>query len=391
MAPDDLSFEIVPRFYITCFYANEQDIFGMREELSARLKGLDFQLDSFTITELEPFNYRAFHHLGFVRIDLKPLALPAPEPQVLFPVSQAIEELCNEYNTESLHLICDSSNPPYAVNIATHASKDLEWSHKAILQYKKPLGKWIEFYSGQWPDYSDELYLSRVENNLSNRLSELHFIRFNSGFIFMPSTGFDRFMPYMDQYFIEQILRVRSLLYCYNLLNDEIDNLNRRFPELQQSPLAEIENEIGRVEDLDRLIQELASRVFKERIINRRAHSKKVLNVCFDLFQIELVSKKIEEKIVKLQQALSSEREEQQTRLSNQQKKWLLILNLLLGSQIAFTLRDNIKDQFSLEKDDLLVLLLDLGVWGFVVIAALIAAGGLAYTWLSKRINLPWS
>ncbi|MHA2272973.1 MAG: hypothetical protein ACXACI_13995, partial [Candidatus Hodarchaeales archaeon] len=210
MAPDDLSFEIVPRFYITCFYANEQDIFGMREELSARLKGIDFQLDSFTITELEPFNYRAFHHLGFVRIDLKPLALPAPEPQVLFPVSQAIEELCNEYNTESLHLICDSSNPPYAVNIATHASKDLEWSHKAILQYKKPLGKWIEFYSGQWPDYSDELYLSRVENNLSNRLSELHFIRFNSGFIFMPSTGFDRFMPYMDQYFIEQILRVRS-------------------------------------------------------------------------------------------------------------------------------------------------------------------------------------
>jgi hypothetical protein len=195
----------------------------------------------------------------------------------------------------------------------------------------------------------------------------------------------------MDQYFIEQILRVRSLLYCYNLLNDEIDNLNRRFPELQQSPLAEIENEIGRVEDLDRLIQELASRVFKERIINRRAHSKKVLNVCFDLFQIELVSKEIEEKIVKLQQALSSEREEQQTRLSNQQKKWLLILNLLLGSQIAFTLRDNIKDQFSLEKDDLLVLLLDLGVWGFVVIAALIAAGGLAYTWLSKRINLPWS
>ncbi|MHA2495107.1 MAG: hypothetical protein ACXAEI_06450 [Candidatus Hodarchaeales archaeon] len=207
----------------------------------------------------------------------------------------------------------------------------------------------------------------------------------------MPSTGFDRFMPYMDQYFIEQILRVRSLLYCYNLLNDEIDNLNRRFPELQQSPLVEIENEIGRVEDLDRLIQELASRVFKERIINRRAHSKKVLNVCFDLFQIELVSKEIEEKIVKLQQALSSEREEQQTRLSNQQKKWLLILNLLLGSQIAFTLRDNIKDQFSLGKDDLLVLLLDLGVWGFVVIAALIAAGGLAYTWLSKRINLPWS
>jgi hypothetical protein len=167
--------------------------------------------------------------------------------------------------------------------------------------------------------------------------------------------------------------------------------LNRRFPELQQSPLAEIEKEIGRVEDLDRLIQELASRVFKERIINRRAHSKKVLNVCFDLFQIELVSKEIEEKIVKLQHSLSSEREEQQTRLSNQQKRWLLILNLLLGSQIAFTLRDNIKGQFSLAEDDLLVKLLDLGVWGFVVIAAIIAIGGLAYTWLSKRINLPWS
>lgn len=93
-------------------------------------------------------------------------------------------------------------------------------------------------------------------------------------------------------------------------------------------------------------------------------------------------------KIDNLQQALSSEREVHQARLSDQQKRWLLILNLLLGSQIAFTLRDQIIDQLALSDDHWLVFALDIGVWGFVVIAALIAAGGLLYTWLSRRVEL---
>ncbi|GAG54096.1 unnamed protein product, partial [marine sediment metagenome] len=54
-----------------------------------------------------------------------------------------------------------------------------------IEKYKKVIGSWTEIYSGQWEDYSETLFNKRIENNLSNRLSELHFLRRNSGFIYM--------------------------------------------------------------------------------------------------------------------------------------------------------------------------------------------------------------
>ncbi|MHA2246986.1 MAG: hypothetical protein ACXADY_18730 [Candidatus Hodarchaeales archaeon] len=327
-------------------------------------------------------------------MDFNPLKLPAPEPSELFKVSQIIEAFCNECNNkEPQKIYFDTVNPPYAINIATKLSGSEEpvssegiWTKENILRYKKSLGKWIEFYSGQWADYSEELYLSRVANNLSNRLSEVHFIRTNSSFIFMPSSGFEKFMPYMNEYFFEQILKVRAILFCYYILNEEIDNINDIFPELREKPLKEIEKEIERVGDLNRLVQKLASRVFAERIVNRRAHSRKVLQTCYNLFQIELTSTTLTNKIKNLEQTLASERAENQQKLAAQQKRWILVLNVLLGGQIVFTLRDQLITYFSLEGTPVEELI-STGLLALVGLIVVVAVSGLAYTWLSKRID----
>ncbi|MHA2297581.1 MAG: hypothetical protein ACXAEU_04110 [Candidatus Hodarchaeales archaeon] len=397
MSASELSFEILPRFYITCFYKDKNAFSTFKDDLDVKFADTGFEMESLSVNEISPFDYRDYSHLGFIEIKLKPLPTPAPEPAKISPISWAIDSLCKEYNEKHADkMILDVYNPPYAVNIATEVSKKIDWTEEAILEHRHSIGKWIEFYSGQWPDYSKQLYLSRVENNISNRLSELHYIRVNSAFVLMPGDWWFWTDPekkrqgggdYMKQYFIEQILRVRSLLFCYYILNQEIDTINRKFPELKKSPLVKIEEEIGRLEDLARLIEELSSRVFKERIINRRAHSKKVLDVCFKLYQIELARKEIEDKIVKLQQALSSERAVHQTILSNQQRRWLLILNLLIGSQIMFTIKDQVVNIFSID-DPALVSLIDTGLIAVVAIAVGIAIIGLLYTWLSKRIKI---
>ncbi|MFW9990484.1 MAG: hypothetical protein ACFFD4_00350 [Candidatus Odinarchaeota archaeon] len=399
MVSDNLTFEILPRFYVTCFYKKQKSepnlkspFSGMKDDLSKRLKDTPFKLESLTVKDIEPFSYRDYTHLGYVEIKLKQLDFPAPEPAKLSPVSRAIDDLCKEYNIKHEgELFLDAYNPPYAVNIATKVSEDISWTEEAILKYKHSIGTWIEFYSGQWPDYSAQLYLSRVENNISNRLSELHFIRTNSAFILMSGDWWFWTDPenrrqgggqYMRQHFIGQILRVRSLLFCYYILNNEIDDINHRFPDLKRSPLAKIEEEIGKLEDLARLIQELASRVFKERIINRRQHGKKVLDVSFELYQIEFTRKEIEDKIDQLQKALASERAVNQARLSNQQKRWLLILNMLIGSQVAFKITEWIANGDPARENTL-----NIGVILFIGIAVIIAVAGLGYTWLSKRVD----
>lgn len=391
-----LSFDIITRFYTTCFYNQDFTFENVKTEIIDRVEKVGFLVEEVTLHKLEDFNYQHYEELGFIQIELKPLT-STPEPSDVFKVSQEIESLCTKFNgTKSDELFLDIRNPPYIVNIATKvsditlgSSDENIWTKDNIYKYKKDLGKWIEFYSGQFSDYSEELYLSRIENNLSNRLSEVHFIRTNSSFIFMPIDSFNQFMPYMNRFFIEQILRVRSLLFCYFILNKEIDVTNDRFPELKQS-LPAIEEEIERVEDLGRLIQKLASRVFTERIVNRRSHSKKVLNTCYDIFQIEITSSTLDEKIENLRESLSSVREKHRQDMAKQQKRWMSILTLLFGSQVVFTLKDQLLAILNITKDtnELFYEIINAGLWLIIGIVVTIAVGGLTYTWLKGKIDL---
>ncbi|MHA2227253.1 MAG: hypothetical protein ACXAC8_18700 [Candidatus Hodarchaeales archaeon] len=395
MTENTLDFEFVSYFYITCFYQDEEILQLFKSDLASQLNDSDPGITLISHKEINSFNYRKFNYLGFIQIDLKRLTLPAPEPRVILQMSQTIEEFCEKFNAKFPEkILLDRINPPYMVNIGIKASRSgettpiaIEWSKENILKYKKSLGTWIEVYSGQWPDYSDELYLSRIQNNISNRLSEVHFIRTNSAFIFMPEEGFDKYMPYMKINFIEQILRVRALLFCYFILNNEIDEFSRRFSQLKMS-LPAIENEIGQVEDLERLIEKLASRVFNERIINRRAHSKKVLNTCYTLFQIELTLTTIQEKINNLQSSFNSVREKHKGSMASRQTLWISILTILTGSQVVFASKEKLLEILGIAETDPTAELIDTILWVIIGIVVIIAVGSLIWTFLNTKFDL---
>ena len=393
MSENTLEFEFESSFFITCFYKDEEILQLFKKDLPSQFDTSDPEIALISYKEIDSFDYREYKHLGFIQIDVKRLR-PTPEPGVFLQMSQTIEKFCEKMNTKyPQRILLDRMNPPYMVNIAIKAIHSgetkpisIEWTNENIFKYKKPLGKWIEVYSGQWSDYSDELYLSRIQNNLSNRLSEVHFIRTNSAFIFIAEEELNKYMPYMKTYFIEQILQVRALLFSYFALNNEIDKINRRFSELKSS-LPAIENEIVLVEDFERLVEKLASQVFNERIINRRAHSKKVLNTCYSLFQIELTSTTIQEKINNLQNSFHSVQEKHKTNIASQQIIWISILTILTGSQVMFALKDKILGLLGFVETDSTSIFIDNTLWILLGVVLVISVGFLVWTFISTKIE----
>ncbi|GAH97758.1 unnamed protein product, partial [marine sediment metagenome] len=67
---------------------------------------------------------------------------------------------------------------------------EVQWTEENINKYKKSIGTWAQVYSGQWIDYSDELFERRTRKNLSNRVTELHYIHRNSRFIYMAQKNY---------------------------------------------------------------------------------------------------------------------------------------------------------------------------------------------------------
>ena len=394
MTENALDFEIESSFYITCFFEDDEILQQFKNSLALELNDSELEIREISYITLDPFNYRTYKHLGFIHIDLERSTLPAPGPEILLEMSQTIENFCEDFNNEHPEKIqLDRINPPFMINFGLKASRSgentpiaIEWTKENILKYRKSLGPWIEIYSGQWPDYSDELYLSRIQNNISNRLSEVHFIRTNSAFVFMPEEGFARYMPYMKINFIEQILRIRALLFCYFTLNQEIDEFSRRFSRLKMS-LPAIEKEIEEVEDLERLIENLASRVFNERIINRRTHSKRVLDTCYSLFQIQMTSDTIQEKIDNLRSSFNSVREKHKGNVASQQILWISVLTILTGSQFVFALKEKILGMLGIAETAFSAQLLDNVLWISIGLIIIVAVGGIVWTFISSKID----
>ena len=107
------------------------------------------------------------------------------------------------------YILLDAESPMYLF-VTSDRTKPVEipWSKENILKHKRVIGYWTEIYSGSWPDYNESLYDRRVVQNLSNRLSELHFIRRNSGFIYMAPENFKlHFKRYMVEFVLAPLRR----------------------------------------------------------------------------------------------------------------------------------------------------------------------------------------
>jgi len=130
----------------------------------------------------------------------------------------------------------DQSTIPYFAVVCSGYSDPalkIEWTKESIVKYAEELGQWAEIYSGQYPDYRNEVYLRRIEEDLSNRESEVHIINKNSAMFYMDPENYTLFFKkdsetpnstgYMYETVIKTAARIRAILHSMLLINQSID------------------------------------------------------------------------------------------------------------------------------------------------------------------------
>ncbi len=384
------------RFYISVLSQNDDPV-KIADDFKEYFKDTDLSDKSFEYIKLNNLNYKDHKFLGVICIKIGKINITSnPKPEFIFGLSNLIQSKLDRINKEKPQYLYDTLNiHPYALIIASKLNNGendkILWTPEKIYEYRKLLGSWIEYYSGQWEDYSDELYMERISHNLSNRLSELHYIRSNSAFIYMPRDDprWKTWMEYMEDKFINQILQSRAILYVLMLLNFELDSVTRRIRDLVNNKnLALLKKEVKLVESLHMAINEITSQLNQERLMNRLFHSTRVVKRCFEVFSLDAAFELTQNKMTSVQDAVENEYINAQNQVQNQQKKYVLILNALIGSQVLFTIKDTLMNFDIIKNSIMLQNIVTYTTWFILIVLILFSVVGLGYSYLKSNTTL---
>ena len=283
---------------------------------------------------------RSYDTLGFFKFDVeyfkddpekKETIRPMLIQQLPYIVLNTLKEFGNREENKGIYF--DTESPIY-VFVTSNKTKptEISWTPDNIEKYKKEISYWTEVYSGQWPDYSETLYDMRIENNLSNRTSELHFIRRNSGFIYMAKDNYEQFFEsYMKVWVLDPTPKIRAVLFALRSINESLDHVFLKSNSDIFMNLETIEGKIKNLRLLRGLIQTKLSSIYNELDYNRRQHYTSVLNHLINEFGLQSIVSRVNEKFTIIYDSM----EELYLKKSeeNQQKaeKGMNILNLLFG------------------------------------------------------------
>ncbi|TFG04759.1 MAG: NUDIX hydrolase [Promethearchaeota archaeon] len=276
-----------------------------------REMGKNISLSCNWATFIEYFPYHdentdlKFNSLGFFEFEVEyfkefPKKKESIDPSLIQQIPTVALEILKEYSNTAVnkYLFIDSESPIYVFIMSkeSHPS-NIEWSEENIKLHKKVLGNWTEVYSGQWPDYSEALYDRRVRHNLSNRLSELHYIRRNSGFIYMAEDNYKKFFSsYMMQFVLKPTAQVRSMLFALIAINESLDMLFVRQYHQSVTDLKVMEEKINNLKYLRGMIQTEMSLIYNELDYNRRQHYTSVLEHLITQFRLTEILNRINNK-----------------------------------------------------------------------------------------------
>jgi len=255
-------------------------------------------------------------------------------PDVVQQVPIIVLDILKDYSSskENEYLLIDTESPIYVFVISNKTTPiNVQWSEENIHKYREVLGYWAQIYSGQWSDYSDDWYEERVKQNLSNRLSELHYIKRNSGFIYMAERNIETEFTYIEKTILESTPEIRAVLFALMTINRSLDALfMKRYGVFMG--LDRIEQKIKNLRFLRGMIQTKMSLIYSELDWNRRQHYARVLTHLVDKFRIEEILKRTNEKFQMLYDSMqelylkrSDENQKRNTRAIN-------ILQILLGA-----------------------------------------------------------
>jgi 8-oxo-dGTP diphosphatase len=259
-------------------------------------------------------------------------------------------------------IIFDLESPIYIFVTSNELKPEsVEWTKENINKYKKFIGYWTEIYSGQWEDYTNSLYDKRIKNNLSNRLSELHFIRRNSGFIYMAKENYKNFFEsYMKEYVLLPTPKMRAVLFALRLINESLDLLFLKAQSEEFKDLEVIENKIRNLRFLRGLIQTNLSAIYNELDYNRRQHYTTVLKHLLKEFEIEGIVNRINEKFNTIYNSMQQLYQKKNEEIQKRTEKGLNYLNLLFGAGILADLGGVIMIAFSLQQGELVAIVMNI-------------------------------
>ena len=283
---------------------------------------------------------RKYDTLGFFKFEVeyfkddpkkKESIRPMLIQQIPHIVLTSIKDFGKRDENKGIHFDTES---PIFVWVTSNMTKptEISWTPENIEKYKKVISNWTEVYSGQWSDYSETLFDKRIENNLSNRTSELHFIRRNSGFIYMAEDNYERFFEsYMIKWVLDPTPKIRAVLFALRSINESLDHVFLKSNSDIFMNLDTIEGKIKNLRLLRGLIQTKLSSIYNELDYNRRQHYTSVLNHLINEFTLQSIVSRVNEKFTIIYDSM----EELYLKKSeeNQQKteKGMNILNMLFG------------------------------------------------------------
>jgi hypothetical protein len=230
----------------------------------------------------------------------------------------------------------DIDSPLYVVLSAdTTDPKVEEWDISTIERHKEALGPYLGLYSGQWPDYSDELYNRRIANNLSNRTSELHFYARNSAFIYIEGEGYEKYWNYVEEVMDPPLAKARGVVFVMLRLQDLIQRFLQELPDLKMQDISIIEEKQAELEKTNRSLMQLIAVIRREDMINMRDHARALNDHLINLFRIEEVLSHVTNELQYVHESVQFVFEEKNRNLQENQERLFLYLSIILGASVV--------------------------------------------------------
>ena len=354
----------------------KEDLINLTQNVSITCKWVPYILD---FPYKDEKSDRKFDTIGYFQFNVEyykdnPVLKEKVKPMLIQQVPYILLDLLKEFDLveENEGLFLDTESPIYIfVTSNTILPYEIMWNAENIEKWKKTIAYWTEIYSGQWEDYSETLFNKRIENNLSNRLSELHYIRRNSGFVYMAKENYKSFFEsYMIPFVLDPTPKMRAVLFALRSINESLDSLFLKTQSEVFQNLDTIEKEIKNLRLLRGLIQTNLSIIYNELDYNRRQHYTSVLKHLLNEFEIDNIVNRVNQKFTTIYDAIqvlySKKSEENQERTG----KGLRLLNLLFGAGVLADLAGVIMIALNLHEGDLYTYLLN-GLISLVIIGIL--------------------
>ncbi|MCF2144781.1 MAG: hypothetical protein K9W42_13870 [Candidatus Heimdallarchaeota archaeon] len=293
------------------------------------------------------FNYRKMRKLGYLSFKVTFSGFEVEQskinirPHILQSIAYKASDIINKKFKNDFRFDRESPFLAFTVSIDYNRKEKIEWTNEEIQKYKKELGQWICLFSGQWPDYDERLYNNRIKNQLSNRLSELHFITRNSGFIYMNGENYDKFF---ESYIREKVLgstaELRTVL--FSLVNIELllYNYQQKFydNEYETKKLKDIEEEIEVIDKLKINVDRIISDKLILLSYNLRQHYSAINRLLLELYSIEKNFERVNRKFNEILQRLNNIHTRIAQNYSKKQERSFNLLNLILGFSVIVEL-----------------------------------------------------